>query len=119
MRSIVCLLFAAVACAAETTPYRLQPGEGIGRHIAQGTAIIYFDAPWCAPCKVAGPVMEQVARDHGIRVIQVDYDDHPVLVDRFEVDGVPFMVLVRDGSVVSRRSGVPTVEQVVQLVNAP
>jgi thioredoxin 1 len=119
MRCIICLLFATVLAAAETVPYRLQPGEGIDRHIAQGTAIIYFDAPWCAPCKVAGPVMDQVAREHGIRVIQVDYDDHPVLVDRFEVDGVPFMVLVRDGAVAIRRFGVPTVEQVVQAAKAP
>jgi thioredoxin 1 len=119
MRSIICLLLTAVAGAAETTPYRLPAGEGIDRYIAQGTSVIYFDAPWCAPCTVAGPVMDQAARDHGVRVIKVDFDDHPVLVERFDVPSLPFMVLTRDGVVVSGRVGVPTVEQVVKAVSAP
>ena len=64
-------------------------------------------APWCAPCKVMEPLIQEVARNLAgrIKVVKVNADDAPRLSDRFGVRGIPTMLLLDQGRVVDRRVG--------------
>ncbi|MGZ4193670.1 MAG: thioredoxin [Solirubrobacteraceae bacterium] len=61
--------------------------------------VIDYWAPWCGPCRMLGPVIEQVAQDRAgaVKVGKVNVDDEPALAERAGVRGIPYVVLYRDG----------------------
>lgn len=69
--------------------------------------LVDFWAPWCGPCKAMAPVLEQIARSHAgrLKVVKVNTDSEPSLAGRFRVQGIPLIVLMRDGAEVDRLVG--------------
>ena len=69
--------------------------------------IVDYWAPWCGPCRMLGPVIEQIADEHGatIKVGKVNVDEEPGLADRAGVRGIPFVVLYRDGQPAAQAVG--------------
>jgi thioredoxin 2 len=64
-------------------------------------------APWCGPCRVVSPLLEQLAQELAgrIRLVKVNVDQAPAVQARFGVQGIPTFVLLRDGREVSRLVG--------------
>ena len=56
-------------------------GSGRGKAKLAATpskpTVVYFSAPWCAPCKAFGPLVEKLAKETGVTVVKVDVDDPP------------------------------------------
>ena len=69
--------------------------------------IVDYWAPWCGPCRLLGPVIEQIAEERSatIKVGKVNVDEEPVLADRGGVRGIPFVVLYRDGEPIAHAVG--------------
>ncbi len=66
---------------------------------AQGLTLVDFWAPWCGPCQVVGPSVDQLAQEYAGRVTvgKVNVDDNPGLVAQFHIQGIPALLLLRDG----------------------
>jgi len=64
-------------------------------------------APWCAPCRIVSPALERLARDLAgrIKLVKVNVDDSPKLQQRFGVQAIPTLMVLRDGQVVARQAG--------------
>jgi thioredoxin 1 len=75
--------------------------------ISDGTVMLYFSATWCGPCKMLGPVMVSFEEKYSeaVDVLKVDVDEAPELAEKYEVRGVPTLVLIKDGEVVHRSTG--------------
>jgi thioredoxin len=69
--------------------------------------LIDFWAPWCPPCRVAGPIMKKVAADlaGNVVVLKVDVDRQPALAAEFEVRSIPTFVVIRNRQVVKQHPG--------------
>ena len=76
--------------------------------IEHGVMLVDFWAPWCGPCRMQTPVLEQVnSRLAGrAQVAKVNVDDHPELASRFEISGIPTLLLFKDGRLVRQFVGV-------------
>ncbi|MCW3005016.1 MAG: thioredoxin [Conexibacter sp.] len=69
--------------------------------------LVDFWAPWCGPCRMVSPAVERLATEFAgrMKVVKLDVDTAPDIAGRFAVQGIPLLVLIRDGAEVDRRVG--------------
>jgi thioredoxin 1 len=69
--------------------------------------VVDYWAAWCGPCRMLGPVIEEIAseRDGSVKVGKVNVDDEPELAERAGVRGIPYVVLYRDGEPAAQAVG--------------
>ena len=77
--------------------------------------ILYFSAPWCAPCKQLGPVMESLSGQINYKKINVDNEQD--LSIKYGVRNVPTLVLLENGEVVGKLSGLQQKQQILNFYN--
>ena len=69
--------------------------------------IVDFWAPWCGPCKMVAPVLEELASEYAdtLVIAKVNTDENPQWAQYFEVQGIPTMLFIQDGKVVHNQIG--------------
>lgn len=73
--------------------------------VKEGTIILDFWATWCGPCRMLGPVLEQLSEEENIRVGKINVDDEEELAEQFNISSIPALFLVKDGKVVKKEVG--------------
>jgi thioredoxin 1 len=76
---------------------------------ATGPVLVDFYAPWCGPCKMLAPLLEQLAGEFAgrVKIVEVNVDDAQELAAHYDITGVPTLILFRDGQVVDNVIGMP------------
>lgn len=80
------------------------------RQLAEANApvLIDFYADWCGPCRMVGPVVDEVAREHAGRAVvaKVNVDESPVLAERYGVTSIPTFIVFQGGQPVRTLRGI-------------
>ncbi len=69
--------------------------------------LVDFWAEWCGPCRMVAPVLEQIQAEQGdkLRIVKLNVDEQPNTPMRFRVQGIPTMILFRNGEMIERIVG--------------
>ena len=87
--------------------------------IAEGTVLVDFWATWCGPCRMLGPVIEQLAADFDGKatVAKVDVDECSALAMRYGIQSIPTVIVFKDGKPVHTLVGLRSYEDYAALLN--
>jgi thioredoxin 2 len=110
---------AALPPLAEPIDADVDAFDGVLRD-ARVPVLVDFWAAWCGPCRMAAPIVKDVAAKMAGRalVLKVDTDRHPELAARYEVNGIPHFVVLRQGQVHSAQSGLVRAGEMVHWLEA-
>lgn len=71
--------------------------EEFNELVKEGTTIVDFWAEWCGPCKMIGPVLEEIAEEEGVKLIKINVDENKELSSAFNLTSIPAIMLYNDG----------------------
>lgn len=99
---------ACASCGARV-PWIVDAGETDFDDAVDATVPVLVDlwAPWCGPCRVLSPALEDLASQRAgtLKLVKVDVDQAPAIAQRYQVQGVPTLLLMSNGSVVASQVG--------------
>ena len=80
--------------------------------------LIDFFATWCGPCKMLAPILKEVKDNLGdrISIIKIDVDINQQIASKYQVRGVPTMILYQQGKQLWRQSGVLTKDEIIKVI---
>ena len=83
-----------------------------------GVVLVDFWAPWCAPCKIIAPVLNDIAESQNdFTVAKVNVDHNQKLAKKYKVQSIPTMIILKNGAVAGRIVGVKTKRAILKEVN--
>ncbi|PWL37655.1 thioredoxin [Flagellimonas aquimarina] len=82
--------------------------------------LVDFFADWCGPCKVLGPILKEVKEEMGdtLKIVKIDVDKNQSIAGKYQVRGVPTMILFKAGKLLWRQSGVVQKNEIVRVAES-
>lgn len=87
--------------------------------ISSGLVLIDIHAHWCNPCKMIGPIVDDISSEYfeqGLKVGKVDADINPETIAELGIRSIPTLVLYKDGEIVEKLVGMTTKEKLSNLI---
>lgn len=87
--------------------------------IKSGVTLIDFWAPWCGPCRMQTPILEELATEIGekAKIAKMNVDDNPQTAQSLRVQSIPTLIVFKDGNPVQQFVGVQQKETLLEAIN--
>lgn len=82
--------------------------------------LVDFWAEWCGPCKMIGPILDQLSQDYAgkLKIVKINVDEHQQHATQYNVRGIPTLLIFKDGKLIKTQVGALNKSQLSQLIDA-
>ena len=79
--------------------------------------LLDFWAPWCAPCRMVGPILDEIAGERSdVKVAKINIDEQPELAGQFGVMSIPTLIVMKEGRIVQQAAGARPKAQILSML---
>ena len=79
--------------------------------------LLDFWASWCGPCRMVGPILEEIAEEReDIKVCKVNVDEEPALASKYQIMSIPTLMVVKNGEIISSSQGARPKAQILAML---
>ena len=78
--------------------------------------LVDFFAEWCGPCRMLGPILEEVASDKNIKIVKVNVDEEEELARRYGIMSIPTLILFKNGSEIDKKIGFIPKDEIINWI---
>ena len=84
---------------------------------SEKTVLLDFGAPWCVPCRMVVPIIEEIAGERpDIKVGKINVDEQPELASKFSIMSIPTLVVMKNGKIVQQVSGARPKKAILEML---
>lgn len=84
---------------------------------SERVVLLDFFATWCGPCRMVGPIIEEIAEEEpSVKVGKIDVDQEGDLASQFQIFSIPTLVVLKDGKVVQKATGARSKEEILAML---
>ncbi len=87
--------------------------------IQEGVTLVDFYAPWCGPCKMMSPIIDELSSEYEgkVNIYKVNVDNEPDLANRFQVMSIPTIIVFKDGKAVDQTLGAQSKNKLKDMID--